>query len=268
MNSLSLSAAIDRQWRSRFRSPAYLAGAAIPVLLIGALLFQTATATKSPATVIFLTILSALWIGGSSCVREIVDERPIVQREPHLSLVSYGLAKILHAILLGAAQSAILSLFIRFTDVIGLPYVNLWWLLFLTTLSGSLLAMLLSTLCKEASSALAWFPLLLVPQVVFGGFLFPYGVTTPFAVDRATNVVTVMPQPLVREAVDSKVLQAAGVVCVSRWALEAYAAEVFEQDLRQADRLQEAIQVSFFVPLTLTDQRVSETLLEYVTRGA
>jgi hypothetical protein len=266
MRSLSLPAVLDRQWRSRFRSPAFLVGAVAPVVLISVLLFQTARATASPATVLFLAIVTALWIGGSSCIREIVDERRLVQREPHLSLLAYGLAKIMHALVLGAAQSVIVALFLQQTDVVRLPFPNLWMILFATTVAGALLAMLLSALCDEASTALAWFPLLLVPQVVFGGFLFPYGDTRPFHVDEHTQALTVMPEPLIRVPVSSPLLRAAGALCVSRWALEAYAAEVFEQDLKD-DRLQEAIQVAFFIPLTLVDRPIGSRLLDYVSRG-
>jgi len=266
--SLSLATAIDRQSRSRFRSPAYVIGVFVPVVLISLLLFQTAKATRSPATVVFLSILSALWVGGSSCIREIVDERRLVQREPHLSLLAYGIAKIAHAVVLGIAQSAVITVLLRMTQVIHLPLPKLWLILFLTTLAGSMLAMLLSALCDEAATALAWFPLLLVPQVVFGGFLFPYAETKPFALDQASNVVTVMPEPLIRERITSPLLRGAGTVCVARWALEAYAAEVFEQDLADRDRLQEAVQVSFFMPLTLVDRPVSDRLLAYVSQGA
>lgn len=267
MTSLSLGAALDRQWRSRFRSPAYLIGTLVPALLIGVLLFQTADATRSPATVVFLGILSALWIGGSSCVREIVDERRLIQREPHLSLFSYGVAKIVHAVVLGVAQSLVLAAFLGFTDVVRLPFFNLWAILLLTTVSGSMLAMLLSALCDEAATALAWFPLLLVPQVVFGGFLFPYGHTTPFNIDPATKTAVVMPEPLIRPKVESAFLRAAGAVCVSRWALEAYAAEVFEQDMADSRRMEEATQVSFFMPLTLVERQVAGPLLEYARAG-
>jgi len=265
MMTNSLAATIDRQLRSRFRSPAYWIAATVPVLLISLLLWQTARATDSPATAMFLAILSALWIGGSSCIREIVDERKLVQRDPHLSLLAYAVAKIIHASLLAAGQSAILTTFLLFTDVVGLPVVPLWTILFLTTLAGSMLAMILSALCNEAATALAWFPLLLVPQVVFGGFLFPYGVTQPFSLDSGTSEVTVMPEPLIRKEVTNPLLRAAGALCVSRWALESYAAEVFEQDLAGDDNLQEAVQVAFFMPLTLVDLPASERLLEYLS---
>ncbi len=265
--ALSLGAVLDRQWRSRFRSVGYVVATVVPALLISFLLFETAGATKSPAMVVFLSILSALWIGGSSCVREIVDERRLVQREPHLSLLAYGLAKILHAVVLGAGQSVILTLFLHYTDVVFLPFLQLWTILFLTTVSGALLAMLLSTLCDEAATALAWFPLLLVPQVVFGGFLFPYSDTAPFVADAKTHAVTVMPRPLIRSKVDSPLLKSMGALVVSRWALEAYAAEVFSQDLSKSDHLTEAIQVSFFMPLTLTDHQISGVLLDYVNAG-
>lgn len=262
--SLALWSAIDRQWRSRFRSTAYVLGATLPVLLISGLLYQTAVATKSPATAMFLAILSALWIGGSSCVREIVDERRLVEREPHLNLVAYGLAKLVHAVALAGVQATIVTLCLGVTDVVRLPLANLWVIVFLTTLAGSLLAMILSALCNEASTALAWFPLLLVPQVVFGGFLFPYGATRPFDLERTTHVVTVMPEPLIRPKVTSPLLRAAGAVCVSRWALEAYAAEVVGQDLDDADRLEEAVLVSFFMPLTLVERQPSDELLAHL----
>jgi hypothetical protein len=263
--SLALWSAIDRQWRSRLRSRAYLVGATLPVLLISVLLYQTAVATKSPATAMFLAILSALWIGGSSCVREIVDERRLVAREPHLNLVAYGLAKIVHAVALASLQASIVTLFLSLTGIVRLPFPHLWLIVVLVTLAGSLLAMILSALCNEASTALAWFPLLLVPQVVFGGFLFPYGTTRPFDLNRATSVVTVMPQPLIRPKVTNVALRVAGALCVSRWALEAYAAEVFEQDLDDDDRLEEAVLVSFFMPLTLTERQASDQLLDHLT---
>lgn len=268
MKANSVGATIERQLRSRFRSLSYWIAAVVPVLLISVLLHQTAKATASPATVMFLAILSALWIGGSSCVREIVDERKLVQRDPHLGLLAYGLSKIIHASLLAAGQSLILTFFLLLSDVIGLPVFQLWMILFLTTVSGSMLAMILSALCDEAATALAWFPLLLVPQVVFGGFLFPYGATQPFSFDQATSEITVMPESLIRQDVRNRVLRIAGALCVSRWALESYAAKVFEQELGEADNLQEAVRVAFFMPLTLVDLPISERLTQYLAARA
>jgi hypothetical protein len=260
----SLRATVERQVRSRFRSRAYWIGAAAPTLLISVLLYQTARATNSAATTMFLAIVSALWIGGSACVREIVDERKLVQREPHLSLLAYGISKIVHAALLAAGQSAIVAAFLVATDVVGLGVIPLWTIVFLTALSGSMLALLLSALCDEAATALAWFPLLLVPQVVFGGFLFPYGPTRPFALDRSSGEIVVMPDALVRQPVTQGLLRAAGALSVSRWSLETYAATVYQRDLGDEANLGKAIQVAFFVPLTFVDEPVSDTLLQFV----
>lgn len=265
MKTGSLAATVGRQLRSRSRASSYWIGATAPVVLIGILLYQTGTATNSPATLMFLAILSSLWVGGSANVREIVDERKLVQREPHLSLLAYGAAKILHAALLAAGQSAILGLLLQMSGIVWLPFHQVWLVLFLTTVAGSLLALVLSALCDEASTALAWFPLLLVPQIVFGGFLFPFGDTKPFDLDSTTGQVTVMPEALVRKAVHDPVLRAAGAVAVSRWALETYAALTFEQDLAADDSLKEAIQVSFFVPLSLSNVAVADELLGYLS---
>ena len=45
-----------------------------------------------------------------------------------------------------AGQSLILMLFMRYTNVVGLATIRLWTILFLTTISGSMLAMILSAL--------------------------------------------------------------------------------------------------------------------------
>jgi hypothetical protein len=256
-------ATIERQIWSRFRSTSYWIGAVAPVFLISLLLFQAGRATSNPAMTMFLAVLSALWIGGSGCVREIVDERRLIQRDPHVSLIAYALAKMLHASLMAAGQSVIISVFVLVSGVVFLPLYTLWTILFLTTLAGCLMALVLSALCDEAATALAWFPLMLVPQVVFGGFLFPYGETRPFAVDRSTGQVIEMPAPLVRNPVRQGVLRVAGALAVSRWALEGYAAQVYGQDLSDPDALREAVQVNFFVPITLTDVPVGDRLIEH-----
>jgi hypothetical protein len=208
-------------------------------------------------------VVSALWVGGSACVREIVDERRLVQRDPHLSLLAYAIAKILHAGLMALGQSLLLSVAVAATGIVHNVFPMLWFLLFLTTLSGALMALVLSSLCDEAATALAWFPLLLVPQVVFGGFLFPYGRTVPFK--PHDNVVTVMPEALRRPPVDNFLIQAAGALTVSRWALEGYAAQVYARDLTDRDAFEEATQVNTFLPATLSNENVSRRLLDYVT---
>jgi len=262
MKASSAQATIERQLWSRFRSPSYWIGAVVPLALIGLLLHQAGSATSDPPTTMFLAVISALWVGGSGCVREIVDERRLVQRDPHLSLLAYALAKILHAGLMAAGQSLILTMAVLLTGIVHIAAPMLWILLFLTTLAGALMALVLSALCDEAATALAWFPLLLVPQVVFGGFLFPYGHTTPFSPGRP---VTVMPDALVRAPVRNLLIQTAGVFTVSRWALEGYAAQVYARDLGDADAFEEAAKVNVFLPATLAREDVSRRLLDYAT---
>jgi hypothetical protein len=253
MKLASLGATIERQVRSRVRSIAFWVGAVAPVVLIGILLNQAGRATDSPPVTMFLAVLSSLWIGGSGCVREIVDERRLVQRDPHVSLLAYAVAKLLFAAAVAAVQSGVLTLAVAATGVVHLSLPIVGIILFLTTLAGSFMALVLSALCDEASTALAWFPLLLVPQVVFGGFLFPYHETQPFALNAVTRQVDVTPETLAPKAVDSPLLQLAGALTVSRWALEAYAAQVYEQDLSDADALEEAVKVNAFVPVTFGD---------------
>ena len=263
MRVATASATIERQIWSRFRAPSYWVGVVAPVFLISLLLFQAGRATRNPAMTMFLAVLSALWIGGSGCVREIVDERRLIQRDPHVSLFAYAIAKILHAALMSAGQSFVLAMFVRFSNVVFLPLYILWPILFLTTLAGCLMALVLSALCDEAATALAWFPLMLVPQVVFGGFLFPFGATHPFTVNVKTAHVIEMPPELVRTPVNSGALRVAGALAVSRWAFEGYAAQVYGQDLSDQDALLEAVKVNALVPVTLTDAPIGDRLYEH-----
>ena len=248
----NLAATIERQVRSRFRSPAFWVGAIAPVVLIGVLLAATGRATGSPPVTMFLAILSGLWIGGSGCVREIVDERRLVQRDPHVSLLAYAVAKLLFATAMAGFQSLVLTVAVAASGCVSLPPPYVWIILGLTTVAGAFMALILSALCDEAATALAWFPLLLVPQVVFGGFLFPYDTTHPFAVDPETHRVEVMPPVLAPQPV-GWALQTAGAFVVSRWALEGYAAQVYERDLSDADALEEATKVNAFVPVLFGD---------------
>jgi hypothetical protein len=249
----NIVATIERQVRSRFRSPAFWVGAIAPVVLIGGLLAATGAATDSAPVTMFLAILSGLWIGGSGCVREIVDERRLVQRDPHVSLLAYAGAKLLFAATMAGFQSVILTLAVALSGCVALPAPAVWIILFLTTVSGAYMALILSALCDEAATALAWFPLLLVPQVVFGGFLFPYYPTQPFGIDRAEHRVDAMPKVLRAKPVTSWPLQMAGAFTVSRWALEGYAAQVYERDLGKSDAFEEAIAVNTFVPVLFGD---------------
>jgi hypothetical protein len=253
MKILGYAATIDRQVRSRLRSPAFWVGASAPVVLIGILLAAAGHATDSPAVTMFLAVLSGLWIGGSGSVREIVDERRLVQRDPHVSLLAYAAAKLLFAAAMAGFQSAVLTGAVGLSGCIHLPAPIVWIILWLTTVCGAFMALVLSALCDEAATALAWFPLLLVPQVVFGGFLFPYHSTQPFALDPRSRQVVVTPGVLAPQAVDSLPLQAAGAFTVSRWALEAYAAFVYARDLGDRNAFDEAVKVNAFVPVTFGD---------------
>jgi hypothetical protein len=75
--------------------------------------------------------------------------------------------------------------------------------------------------------------------------------------------VTVMPDRLIREPVDSWLIQAAGALSVSRWSLEGYAANVYARDLSDGKAFREAAQANFFLPATLSGEDVSYRLLAY-----
>jgi hypothetical protein len=207
--------------------------AVAPVVVIGILLGAVGATTGNPAMTMFLAIVAGVSVACSGSV----VERANVRR----------------AVLQAAVQGALLTVAVVQSGCVALPVPYVWIILFLATVSGALMGLILSALCGGAATAAGWLPLLLVPQVVFGGFLFPYYPTQPFAIDPAKGQVEVMPHALAPPAATSGPLQLAGAFVVSRWALEGYAALVYERDLADPAALAEAVKVNASVPVLFGD---------------
>jgi hypothetical protein len=204
---------------------------------IGLLLGAVGRGTGSPVVTMFLAIVAAVSLGTCAGLGRVVDRA----------------AALLGSASIAAVQSVVLTVAVALSGCVALPPPYVWIILFLTTLSGAFMGRILSALCGNAATALLWLPLLLVPQVIFGGLLFPYYPTQPFAIDPRTGKVEVMPRALAPPAVSSWPLQIGGALVVSRWALEAYAALVYERDLSDQTALREATAVNAWVPVLFGD---------------
>jgi hypothetical protein len=204
-----------------------------PVVVLGVLIASAGSITGSPALTMFLAIVAGVCV---ACCGGSLDGGPLL------------------AVLARAAiQSVVLTGAVVLSGSVALPAPLVWLVLCLATASGGVTGLILSALCAEASTTIAWLPLLLVPQVILGGFLVPYYPTQPFAVASGSGQVEVMPRSLVPPAASGWPLQLAGAVVVSRWALEGYAALVYERDLSQPAALAEAVKVNASVPVLLGD---------------
>jgi hypothetical protein len=130
-------------------------------------------------TMYFMMGLIGVLTGALSSVREIVKEVDIYRRERTvvLKLVPYVLSKVWIGVILAAYQSAIFLLtkkiFVDPQFMGDYGYLALFITLFLCTLSGYMLGLLISALAPNQNVALFLVVIILVPQFLFAGALLP-----------------------------------------------------------------------------------------------
>ena len=174
--------------------------------------------TKS-AQFIFLLVTAALWLGLIDSCREIVKERSLILRElavgVRLDALLLAKACILFAltmiqcVLLVAVATAIEPLHADFDT-----YLSLTVVLVLTSWSMVGVGLVVSTLARSVDQATSVIPLLLIPQLLFGGVLVAY-------------------------AQFGAVIKAVSDLTISRWAF-AGAGHVIQMNARLADAPQVA----------------------------
>jgi hypothetical protein len=125
---------------------------------------------------LFLFSFIAVWFGTNATARELVGERSLFLREKRggvspgatllAKLTSHGLILLVQVVLL----------FLSARLVIGFDANPLWviLILWLTGLCGAVLGFVISALAKTELAATAATPLVLVPLILFGGYLAPY----------------------------------------------------------------------------------------------
>jgi len=134
---------------------------------------------KLTLSVLFMINLTAIWLGSSNAAREIVAELPIYHRERmyNLKLLPYVLSKLFVQFIFSTVQSflfiSILFLF-YFNSVISLEhYLPLVGMMILISMSAVIMGLLLSAIVKTSEQAIALLPLLLIPQLILSGVIYP-----------------------------------------------------------------------------------------------
>lgn len=129
---------------------------------------------------LFILAFSAVMLGCINGAREIVKEAPIYQRERavNLGIVPYLFSKIVVLGALCLLQSAVLVVIINaiepFQQGIFLPPIlEVYITLALTSLAGLMLGLTISALAPNSDRASIVIPLILIPQVIFSGTIFP-----------------------------------------------------------------------------------------------
>ncbi len=137
--------------------------------------YTFATAFHIP-TYLFMSLVVAMFLGLTNSADEIIRDRHLLNRERNhnlrtfyylcgkvISLSAFALAQCVIYLLIGNAVLEIREMF----------WVHLWWM-FVTSLTGASLGLLISSLVSDSRTATNAIPLLLIPQIILGGALIKY----------------------------------------------------------------------------------------------
>ena len=141
-------------------------------------LFYSYEETKA---ILFTISTAAIWIGLLNSIQEICKEKVILDKEymSNLSLPAYIASKMFYLLFLAIIQAFLLvTAFVIVVDVPESGLLYNWYfdsilIVFSTILSASTMGLLVSAIAKDSSVAMVMPTLLLVPQLLFSGMLFP-----------------------------------------------------------------------------------------------
>lgn len=128
--------------------------------------------------ILFVIVCSSIWVGLSTSLQTLVKERPIFIRERAFNLLpeAYLFSKIF--VMLGQALVQSLLIAISVILLFNAPesvdnwFFDMWLVFFVTLIAIGAQALLVSSIVQNSQQASSIAPLLLIPQLVFGGVLF------------------------------------------------------------------------------------------------
>jgi ABC transport system ATP-binding/permease protein len=137
--------------------------------------YEFVTALHIPAY-LFLSATVAMFLGLTNSATEVLRDRPILRRERNCQpgAASYVAAKFAALGMVAAIQCLVyLMVGNHFLEIEGMiPYHWLW--MTLTAMTGTAMALVVSSIVKSERAALTAVPLLLVPQMLLAGALVSY----------------------------------------------------------------------------------------------
>lgn len=128
-------------------------------------------------TYLFLSVTVAMFLGLTNSATEILRDLPVLRRERNTRYGTglYISAKCTTLTLLACIQCAIyVSIGHYFLEIKEMWFTHWLWMS-TTAITGTAMAMLISTIVKNERAALSSIPLLLVPQLLLAGALVPFG---------------------------------------------------------------------------------------------
>jgi hypothetical protein len=132
--------------------------------------------------VLFMMVVVALWFGCSSTVREIVDELPVYRRERQgdLTLTAYLGCKLVYLATVASVQTLLFMGVLMAMGAVENHALEASLLIWLLTIEGGLIGLLISSIFSSAEKALYAFPLSMIPQLLLAGMLIPVTTLHPY----------------------------------------------------------------------------------------
>lgn len=168
------------------RNSKNLIGLAVQTALLGvmtAILFSGVVFERPPdleeplvgkaAQLIFLMVTISIWLGSISAAREIVKERDVVRRElaVGVGVNAYLVSKLLILLVLVALQTIAYFLIVISIEPIDRGIPALLLVLLLSSWIAVLTGLVVSAYSSSEDQATGLIPIILVPQLLFGGAL-------------------------------------------------------------------------------------------------
>ncbi len=130
--------------------------------------------------ILFIMAFAAVMFGSINGAREIVKEAPIYRRERavNLGIAPYMFSKIIVLGVLCFFQSLILVLVVNLrspfkTSVFLSPVTEIFITMLLTAIAGLMVGLTVSAIAPNNDRAMSFIPIILIPQVIFSGIIFP-----------------------------------------------------------------------------------------------
>lgn len=177
---------LQRAFLSRLRNRANMATTLIEAPLLAVLIatvlrwseegaYTFASAFHIP-TYLFLSLVVAMFLGLTNSADEIIRDRILLQRERNYSrnVSGFILAKMLALGTVSLLQCVIYTVIgNRILEIKDMFLIYLGWM-FATSICGVGIGLLISSLVRDAKTALNIIPLVLIPQIILGGALIKY----------------------------------------------------------------------------------------------
>ncbi|HCW05764.1 MAG TPA: ABC transporter, partial [Cytophagales bacterium] len=162
---------------------------------------------------LLMAIIVALFMGLTVSAEEIIRDRKILKRESFLNLSwnSYLFSKLNILFLLSAIQTLTFVVVGNLIlEVHGITF-SMWLVLFTTACFANVLGLNISSAFNSAVTVYVMIPLLLIPQMILSGLLFPF--------DKLNDLISAKGKvPIIAD------------LMASRWAYEALAVDQFKNN--------------------------------------